>query len=132
MDADERYRQDEEARRMTNLARIATVGLLVMTLMGGASAAKKEEPCFIKDGAAKQGALVAPSPWALKDAQSIMGSGDVKAWDRLLASKRAVLVPAGTRVFVEEKGEGVLYRIRLEGMIDSVWVHGFYLTCVKP
>jgi hypothetical protein len=112
---------------MTNLSRIVAVALVAMATAAYAGA---EKPCYTKDGAAKQGALVAPSVRALKEARSIRASGDVAAWRQLLERKRAARIPAGTRVFVEEKSEGN-YRIRLEGTTESVWTSGYYLTCVK-
>lgn len=87
-------------------------------------------PCHTKDGAAKDGAVVAASLAELKDALSIKGSGDVKAWNRLLEQKRAMRLPAGTPVFIEESFES-FRRIRLEGMIESVWTHSYFITCGK-
>lgn len=90
-----------------------------------------DAPCQTKDGAAKDGAVVAPSLAGLKDAlMSIMGSGDVKAWDRLFEQKRAMRLPAGTPVFIEESFES-FRRIRLEGTIESVWAHSYFITCRK-
>lgn len=87
-------------------------------------------PCHTKDGAAKDGAIVAPSLAGLKDALSIMGSGDLKAWDQLLEQKRAMRLPSGIPVFIEERFES-FRRIRLEGTIESVWTHSYYITCRK-
>jgi hypothetical protein len=88
------------------------------------------EPCHTKDGAAKDGAVVAPSLAGLKDALSIMGSGDAVALRQLMEQKRAMRVPAGMAVFIEESFES-FRRIRLEGTIESVWTHSYYITCRK-
>ena len=87
-------------------------------------------PCHTKDGAAKDGAVVAPSLAGLKDALSIKGSGDAVAWRQLMEQKRAMLVPAGMPVFIEESFES-FRRIRLEGTIESMWTHSYFITCPK-
>jgi hypothetical protein len=112
---------------MSHLSRIVAVALVAMATVAYAGA---EKPCYTKDGSAKQGALVAPSVRELKKARSIRASGDVAAWRQLLDRKQVAHIPAGTRVFVEEKSEGN-YRIRLEGATESVWTSGYYLTCMK-
>jgi hypothetical protein len=87
-------------------------------------------PCHTKDGAAKDGAVVAPSLAGLKDALSLKGSGDAVAWRQLMEQKRAMRVPAGMPVFIEESFES-FRRIRLEGTIESMWTHSYFITCPK-
>jgi hypothetical protein len=60
---------------------ILTVGLIALSIAGYAEA---DAPCHTKDGAAKDGAIVAPSLAGLKHALSIMRSGDAAAWNKLL------------------------------------------------
>jgi hypothetical protein len=87
-------------------------------------------PCYTKDGAAKEGALVAPSLAGLKEALSIIGSGDAKAYNQLLEQKRVRRLPGGIPVFIEESFE-LYHRIRPQGMIESVWTASIYLICPK-
>jgi hypothetical protein len=47
-----------------------------------------------------------------------------------MEQKRAMRVPAGMPVFIEESFES-FRRIRLEGTIESVWTHSYYITCRK-
>jgi hypothetical protein len=112
---------------------LITMLLMSLSLLFGGSVLLPVEaaaPCHTKDGAAKDGAIVAPSLAGLKNALSIMGSGDTVALRKLMEQKRAMRVPAGMPVFIEESFES-FRRIRLEGTIESVWTHGYYITCRK-
>jgi hypothetical protein len=75
-------------------------------------------------------ALVAPSVIGLKEAFSIIGSGDMKAYNQLVEQKRVMRLPADLPVFVEESFK-VYRRIRPQGMADSVWTAVIYLNCPK-
>jgi hypothetical protein len=121
---------DEALLRGSAMRRQCLVTMLLLSLslpLGGniVRLVEAAAPCRTKDNA-----LVAPSLTGLKEALSIMRSGDVKAWDQLLKQKRAIRLPAGMPVFIEDTFES-FYRIRPQGMIDSVWTHGFYITCPK-
>jgi len=115
------------------MRRQCLITILLISLSLGGNIVRLVEaaaPCHTKDGAAKDGAVVAPSLAGLKDALSIMESGDAAAWCQLMEQKRVMRIPAGTPVFIEERFES-FRRIRLEGTINSVWTHGLYITCPK-
>ena len=76
------------------------------------------------------GAVAAPSLAGMKAALNIIGSGDTAALNQLLEQKRAIRLPAGMPVFVEDTFES-FYRVRPKGMADPVWMHGMHLTCAE-
>jgi hypothetical protein len=126
---------EEALFRRSAMRRPWYIAMLLMSLslpFGGSVMLPVEAaaPCYTKDGAAKEGALVAPSLTGLKDALSIMGSGDVKAYNQLLEQKRVIRLPGGMPVFIEESFE-VYHRIRPQGMTESVWTATIYLICPK-
>jgi hypothetical protein len=73
------------------------------------------------------GAVAAPSLAGLKAAMHIIGSGDAAAVTQPMAQTRAMRLPAGMPVFVEDTFAS-LYRVRPQGMTDPVWMHGTHLT----
>jgi hypothetical protein len=116
------------AERWRMSMRLVMAWLIALSMASGVEAATA---CLTKDGAAKDGAVVAPSLAGLKHALSIMGSGDAVAWNKLLEQKRATRVPAGMHVFIEERVESYR-RIRLEGATNTVWTSADFLDCPKP
>jgi hypothetical protein len=105
----------------------AAVGTVTpMTAPGAVGPPVKAAPlCHTTDGA-----VAAPSLAGMKAAVNIIESGDATALTQLMEQKRAMRLPAGMPVFVEDTFEA-FYRVRPKGMTDPVWMHGMHLTCVE-